>query len=133
MARGEPPLWQVAHCVTGMAFVRTWRIGRPAFSRFSATSADRDLPSSAYGMWQAAQPVARKFPLRAFARVQRWQEVHSFLRRSKKTSPDSLNVGSGSSLLRAPRGGPPPAQGAGGTGNGVIAQCTRSRAGLGPF
>ena len=84
-------------------------------------------------MWQAAQPVARKFPLRAFAGVQRWQEVHSFLRRSKKTSPDSLNVGSGSSPLRAPGGCFPLAQGAGCTGIGVIAKCTSSRVGWSPL
>src|SRR2546422_1631742 len=37
-------------------------------------------------MWHAAQPVARKLPLTAFAGVQRWQEVHSLRSRDRKST-----------------------------------------------
>src|SRR5436190_24062139 len=93
-----------------------------------ATSLDCDLPSSAYGMWHAAQPVARKLPRRAFGGVQRWQEVHSLRSRSTKMSPDSLKVGNGSRRATAPAGsGCPWGSGSPGVvGTGVIAKRTFS-------
>ena len=62
MAAREPPLWQVAYWVTAIRFVSSCRSGRPTLSRGIAWSPPGLLPSSAYGMWQAAHSVARKFP-----------------------------------------------------------------------
>src|SRR3989338_5887613 len=86
-------------------------------------------------MWQAAHPVARKFPRTAVGRVQRWQELHSFLKRSKTTSPDSLKVGSGSRRARAPGGSgwPEGSRSPGVVGTGAIEKRTCSRVGCSPF
>src|SRR5439155_19441040 len=86
-------------------------------------------------MWQAAHPVARKLPRSDLAGVQRWQDVHSFRRRSRKTSPLSLKVGKGSSLATAPGGRGWPFGGCadGVTTAGVIANSTPSRVACNPF
>src|SRR5215510_14987517 len=86
-------------------------------------------------MWQAAQPVARKLPRTARAGVQRWHDVHSLRSRSKNTSPDSLNVGMGSSPATAPFGsGWPAAKGNPGlVATGAIENFTCSFVGCSPF
>src|SRR3989304_5494772 len=86
-------------------------------------------------MGQAAQPVARKLPRTAVGRVQRWQELHALLKRSKTTSLESVNVGSGSRRATAPGGG----GWRGGSGSpGLVAtgaseKRTCSRVGWSPF
>src|SRR3989338_5471125 len=86
-------------------------------------------------MWQAAQPVPRKFPRTAVGRVQRWQELHSFLKSSKTRSPDSWTVGSGSKRTRAPAGmGWPFGSGSpGAVGTGASEKRTCSFVGWSPF
>src|SRR2546425_3081537 len=86
-------------------------------------------------MWHAAQPVARKLPRTALAGVQRWHEVHSLRRRSKKMSPDSLKVGKGSRRATAPLGsGWPFGTGSPGVvGTGAMAKRTSSLVGWRPL
>src|SRR3990172_10377073 len=86
-------------------------------------------------MWQAAHPVARKFPRTAVGRVQRWQELHSFLKRSKTTSPDSWKLGSGSRRASAPggRGWRAGSGSRGVVGTGASEKRTDSLVGWSPF
>src|SRR2546428_2381278 len=135
MAAREPPLWQVAHWVIGTCLVSTCRIGRPSFVFEMATSPPWYFPSSAYGMWQAAQPVARMLPLSALGCVQRWHEVHSLRRRSKNMSPLCAKVGIGSRRATAPVGsGWPLGSGTPGVvAAGAMLNFTPSRVGCSPF
>src|SRR6266545_4657007 len=110
-------------------------MGRPGLSVAMATSPPWYLPSSAYSMWQAAQPVARMLPLSALGLVHRWQDVHSLRSRSKNSLPLSLKVGSGASRATAPggRGWPLGRRTPGVVTSGAIEKFTSSRVGCSPF